>query len=91
MFGHQSGQGFADGLRIVGLFGRHHQGHGTGAQYAGITFTLLAERDPKVRHVMQDAVGSDDATGGAHQGCLQTCPRRASMSSAALGPHVPAA
>ena len=49
---------------------------------------LLALLRPEVGQFLQNAVGRD---GGAHYGFLQTWPRRASISSAAAGPQVPAA
>ena len=48
---------------------------------------LLAERDPQVGKLVQDAIGRQRS----HYGFLHTWPRRASISSAAAGPQVPAA
>ncbi len=47
----------------------------------------FAQRDPQVRQLAQNVFGSH----GGHYGFLHACPRRASISSAAAGPHVPAA
>ena len=61
-----------------------------GAQHARAAFRLplLAAIHPQIGQFLEDLFRSDHR---AHYGFLHTWPRRASMSSAALGPHVPAA
>ena len=86
MLRHQRGHRFAERRGIVARLGHHQQRHGAGAQHARVA--LLALLRPERGQFLQDGVRRDR---GAHYGFLHTWPRRASISSAAAGPQLPAA
>ncbi len=53
---------------------------------------IVAQRRPQLGELAQYFLGSDGSgCGRTHYGFLHTWPRRASISSAAAGPQVPAA
>ena len=86
---HEQGQGLADFGGVFALLGHHHQRHGAGAQHAGgLIPVLLPKRDPQLGQLVEDPIG---LYGRGHYAFLHSCPRRASISSAAFGPQAPAA
>ena len=76
----------AENVATWALLGNDDECHCAGAQHTGRL--LFAEVNPEVTKILKKALGSN---GGFHYGVLQVWPLRASISSAAFGPQVPAA